>query len=102
MKTHAAHRFGHLGHRPFDLAAAWTPAQQVVINAERAADDRYDSLRRHCPECGELGVRIVYGIPSAPLVNAAREGKVVLGGCTHLPATHHCPRGHEWHSPDCS
>ena len=101
MKTHAAHRLGHLGHRPFDVAWHETSTQQVVIKAERAADERYDNLRRQCPVCGQLGVRIVYGYPTAPLVTAAQEGKLLLGGCTYLSATHHCPRGHEWHSPDC-
>jgi hypothetical protein len=69
--------------------------------AERA-DERYDSLRRPCPACGLLGLRIVYGQPSAALVDAARRGKVILGGCTHRIATHRCPYGYEWHAADAS
>ncbi len=61
-------------------------------------DQRFDGLRRQCPACGQLGVRIVYGQPSIRLVEAATRGKVVIGGCTHRNPTHRCPRGHEWHS----
>ena len=64
------------------------------------AGDRFARLQRPCPACGQLGVRIVYGYPSGPLVSAAQQGKVIVGGCTHRPATHRCPSGHEWHSPD--
>jgi hypothetical protein len=31
---------------------------------------------------------------------AARRGKLIAGGCTHLGPTHRCPNGHEWASPD--
>lgn len=64
------------------------------------APDRYELLRRPCPSCGDLGIRIVYGYPSGPLSAAARRGQVVLGGCTYRDVSHRCPRGHEWHSPD--
>lgn len=66
------------------------------------SDERYDALRRPCPACGLLGLRIVYGQPSAALVDAARRGKVILGGCTHRAATHRCPVGYEWHAPDAT
>lgn len=69
---------------------------------ETVADERYDSLRRACPACGLLGLRIVYGQPSAALVDAARRGKVILGGCTHRIATHRCPYGYEWHAADAA
>ena len=62
----------------------------------RCADERFDRLRRTCPTCGELGARIVYGYPTRVLQIAARQGKVVLGGCTHRGATHVCPSGHRW------
>jgi hypothetical protein len=61
-----------------------------------SADDRYDQLRRPCPVCGELGLRIVYGYPSGPLVRAAARGKLVLGGCTYRAVTHRCGNAHEW------
>ena len=64
------------------------------------AGDRFTRLQRPCPSCGQAGVRIVYGCASGSLVSAAQQGKVVIGGCTHRPATHRCPSGHEWHSPD--
>ncbi|HJR24029.1 MAG TPA: hypothetical protein VJ804_01040 [Acidimicrobiales bacterium] len=69
---------------------------------DATADERYDSLRRPCPACGLPGLRIVYGEPSAALVDAARRGKVILGGCTHRTATHRCPYGYEWHAADAS
>jgi hypothetical protein len=59
-------------------------------------DARCDQLRRPCPVCGELGLRIVYGYPSGPLVRAAARGKLVLGGCTYRAVTHRCANGHEW------
>lgn len=62
----------------------------------RCADERFDRLRRECPSCGELGARIVYGYPTRVLQIAARQGKVILGGCTHRGATHECPTGHRW------
>ena len=76
---------------------------EVTRNATDAAtEERYDSLRRACPACGLLGLRIVYGQPSAALVDAARRGKVILGGCTHRIATHRCPYGYEWHAADAT
>lgn len=71
-------------------------ATTQALRAARCAPDRFDRLRRPCPTCGELGVRIVYGYPSRPLQVAARQGKVVLGGCTHRGATHVCSHGHQW------
>ncbi len=68
------------------------PSRRIV----RCADDRFDRLRRVCPSCGELGVRIVYGYPTRVLQIAARQGKVILGGCTHRGDTHVCPNGHRW------
>jgi hypothetical protein len=34
-----------------------------------------------CAECGGNGVRIVYGLPSLDLAEAAERGEVALGGC---------------------
>jgi hypothetical protein len=61
-----------------------------------SSDDRYAQLRRPCPICGELGLRIVYGYPSGPLVRAAARGQLVLGGCTYRDVTHRCGNAHEW------
>ena len=76
------------------------PVVRLVTDRTLTADQRYESLRRPCPACGLPGLRIVYGVPSAALVDAARRGKVLLGGTTHRIATHRCPYGYEWHAPD--
>jgi hypothetical protein len=34
-----------------------------------------------CAVCGGKGVRIVYGLPSPELTEAAERGEVALGGC---------------------
>jgi hypothetical protein len=80
-------------------------AQRTTIRRRSTAgacattsDDRYDQLRRQCPVCGQLGLRIVYGYPSGPLVRAAARGKLVIGGCTYRAVTHRCPNAHEWES----
>jgi hypothetical protein len=82
------------------------PTMRLVHRHEPApaagVDERYDSLRRPCPACGLLGLRIVYGQPSTALVDAAARGKVILGGHTHRAATHRCPYGYEWHAPDAT
>ena len=51
-----------------------------------------------CPECGEVGVRVVYGGPTPEMVEAADRGEVALGGCTVDPGvpSHVCPVGHSW------
>lgn len=92
-----------------ELTATATPADRpmrLVHHHELAPsptpDERYDALRRPCPACGLPGLRIVYGEPSAALVDAARRGKVLLGGCTHRAATHRCPYGYEWHAADAT
>ena len=76
-----------------DVGAA--PARRSA----RCADDRFERLRRPCPICDVPGARIVYGVPSRALAAAARQGKVILGGCTHSAATHQCPSGHRWEQP---
>lgn len=86
--------------RAEDGSMATTQLQPALTGARRtnrcADDDRFDDLRRSCPSCGALGVRIVYGYPNRVLSSAARRGKVVLGGCTHRGSTHQCPEGHQW------
>lgn len=51
-----------------------------------------------CPECGGLGIRILYGEPTPELAAAADRGEVALGGCIIGPGmpSHVCPAGHEW------
>lgn len=34
-----------------------------------------------CPVCGSRGVRIAYGMPGPEMMDAAQEGRIVLGGC---------------------
>ena len=34
-----------------------------------------------CPICGSPGVRIAYGMPGPDMIDAAEEGRLVLGGC---------------------
>jgi hypothetical protein len=75
-------------------------AEQPTRRSPRCSDERFDRLCRPCPTCGQLGIRIVYGYPSGPLLVAARRGKVIVGGCTHRSVTHRCPQGHEWECPD--
>lgn len=77
-------------------------SNRTVRRTARCVDDRYENLRRPCPTCGQLGVRIVYGYPSRVLFAAARRGQVVLGGCTHRDVTHKCPDGHEWEADTAS
>ena len=51
-----------------------------------------------CRECGQPGVAIAYGYPSAELVEAADAGRVVLGGCVvyeDMPMWS-CAAGHRW------
>jgi hypothetical protein len=41
---------------------------------------------RRCPRCGSTRVaEIVYGLPSAELLEASRKGKIALGGCVIEP-----------------
>lgn len=51
-----------------------------------------------CPQCGEVGIRVVYGDPTPETVEAAGRGEVALGGCIVGPGvpSHVCPGGHEW------
>lgn len=63
------------------------------------------SLRhQHCPHCGSDQVaEIVYGLPSADILDEGAQGRVVLGGCsvsTDDP-THACRAcGSEWTASD--
>ena len=57
------------------------------------------SQRRKCPECGGAGLRIVYGMPSLELAQAADRGELVIGGCVingHEPDGQCRVCGHTW------
>lgn len=46
--------------------------------------------RKPCPKCGSLDiVPIMYGLPGPEGMEAARDGKIALGGCC---VTDHDPR----------
>lgn len=52
-----------------------------------------------CPKCQSgRGVPVVYGMPGPELVERARRGEVVLGGCCVQPGIEwECAScGHEW------
>jgi hypothetical protein len=58
----------------------------------------FDHDRPLCPECGEHGVPIVYGMPTPEMEEAVDRGEYELGGCCIGPdmPTHECPAGHQW------
>ncbi len=72
----------------------------TLVTDTPARTDRFDRLRRRCPSCGRLGVRIVYGELRGALEQAAAQGRIVRGGYIHRAATHRCPRAHEWECTD--
>ncbi|MDP9181637.1 MAG: hypothetical protein M3P04_02520 [Actinomycetota bacterium] len=37
--------------------------------------------QEQCPKCGRSGVPILYGMPDGDVMEAVREGQLVLGGC---------------------
>lgn len=44
-----------------------------------------------CSICNQFqAVPIIYGYPSPELIEASREDKIVLGGCTVKKYTHYC------------
>jgi len=50
--------------------------------------EKYMAKRKpgKCPACGSKNVlRICYGMPGPELVEASRQGKVILGGCCVSP-----------------
>jgi len=57
------------------------------------------SASRICPKCKSgRAVPIVYGYASAPMFEAQKQGKIVLGGCVISGDDPHwqCP-GRGWH-----
>lgn len=56
----------------------------------------------NCPECGEPGKMLVYGLPGPRLGRAADAGRVGLGGCMVEPGqpNWYCPGGHGWWDED--
>lgn len=57
---------------------------------------------RACPECGEVGVPLLFGRPIPEALAAADDGQLALGGCLvpEDPANWQCPQRHQWHDPD--
>lgn len=43
-----------------------------------------------CPECGSETVPILYGLPGHQAMEAARAGRVILGGCEPHDVAHAC------------
>jgi hypothetical protein len=68
------------------VGVEWRPREQVEsgqtieMNGTCGAG-KFTHMQRTCPECGGKGLRIVYGLPSLELAEAADRGEVVLGGC---------------------
>ena len=63
------------------------------------------ALERRCPICDGKGIPVVYGLPGPKLEDAARRGKVALGGCVIGRADRdpnlHCPLcEHNWRSDE--
>ncbi|GAA2708131.1 hypothetical protein [Actinoplanes palleronii] len=56
----------------------------------------------NCPECGEPGTMLVYGLPAPPLLRAVEAGRVSLGGCMIEPGLPDwfCPARHRWTDED--
>ncbi|BCY09092.1 hypothetical protein [Actinoplanes sp. L3-i22] len=56
----------------------------------------------NCPECGEPGTMLVYGLPGPALADAAKAGRVSLGGCMIEPGQPDwfCPARHSWTDED--
>jgi hypothetical protein len=40
-----------------------------------------DLIVEPCPSCGADGIPVLYGLPTYDADEAARDGKVLLGGC---------------------
>jgi hypothetical protein len=51
-----------------------------------------------CLVCGEPGKPIAYGYPGPDMMQAADEGRIVLGGCVVSEDLPHwrCRNGHSW------
>lgn len=51
-----------------------------------------------CPQCGQKGTAISYGLPTREMWEAAEAGMIHIGGCIvweGMP-TWRCPQGHDW------
>ena len=51
-----------------------------------------------CPSCGQLGVPILFGLPTREAQEAAGDGLVALAGCIRPfdPPHWQCPAHHRW------
>ena len=55
-----------------------------------------------CPQCGERGVPLLFGLPIAEARDAESNGDLALGGCVEPlePLNWQCPNKHRWHQVD--
>jgi hypothetical protein len=55
-----------------------------------------------CPTCGDRGVPILYGLPTAKARRAASAGRVKLAGCvmSAQPDQWCCAAAHQWRAGD--
>ena len=56
---------------------------------------------RECPECGKVGVPLLFGQPVPEALAAADDGQLALGGCLVPEDTVNwqCPQQHQWYDP---
>jgi hypothetical protein len=59
-------------------------------------------VNRACPECGDTGVPLLFGLPVPEAREAAADGQLALGGCLvgDGPPNWQCPHQHRWRDPD--
>nr|WP_083466033.1 macro domain-containing protein [Kibdelosporangium sp. MJ126-NF4]CEL12704.1 COG2110, Macro domain, possibly ADP-ribose binding module [Kibdelosporangium sp. MJ126-NF4]CTQ93568.1 COG2110, Macro domain, possibly ADP-ribose binding module [Kibdelosporangium sp. MJ126-NF4] len=96
--------------------AAWavrsTPSDFAEIRLVAFDEETYsllaDAVRapvvEHCGTCGEVGVPILFGLPTAHAVAAGEAGRLKLAGCVvHGDGSDpqwECPNGHQWTNND--
>lgn len=73
------------------------PHQGRRMSAVTDEGTRSDVRGSLCPICGELGVPIVFGLPTPAAREAAADGSFVLAGCLRPEQPPHwrCPGRHE-------
>lgn len=81
---------------PNDLAARIRASRTSA--GPRCAAPGMTSPASTCPNCGRPGVPMMYGEPGPEMIAAAKEERIVLGGCVigDGQPTWTCSEGHEW------